>query len=119
MTVVVLAGFLRYTPLTYGSDWTLQACEKARWRKGWDFNCAQFPRDLAEFKNFPPSVQTLEWAQGKDAAHAELVDASALARFSTAELRAEIERRARAAWSPRRPPPATTCVARTDSRPPA
>ncbi|GAK67607.1 glycosyltransferase family 39 protein [Moesziomyces antarcticus] len=77
VTVVVLAGFLRYTPLTYGSDWTLQACEKARWRKGWDFNCAQFPRDLVEFKNFPPSVQTLEWAQGKDAPHAALVDASA------------------------------------------
>ncbi|SAM86298.1 related to dolichyl-phosphate-mannose-protein mannosyltransferase [Ustilago bromivora] len=63
VTIVVLAGFVRYTPLTYGSDWTLQECEKARWRKGWDFNCAEFPRNLAEFKNYPPSVQTLEWAE--------------------------------------------------------
>lgn len=64
VTVVVLAGFVRYTPLTYGGDWTLKGCEKARWRKGWDFNCAEFPRDLVEFKNFPPSVQSLEWSNG-------------------------------------------------------
>ncbi|SJX66472.1 related to dolichyl-phosphate-mannose-protein mannosyltransferase [Sporisorium reilianum f. sp. reilianum] len=67
--VVVLAGFVRYTPLTYGGDWTLQACEKARWRKGWDFNCAEFPRDVREFDSFPPSVQTLEWAMDKNKAH--------------------------------------------------
>ncbi|SNX87938.1 related to dolichyl-phosphate-mannose-protein mannosyltransferase [Melanopsichium pennsylvanicum] len=65
MTVVVLAGFVRYTPITYGADWTLQACEKARWRKGWDFNCADFPRNLAEFQTLPPAVQSLEWAQSK------------------------------------------------------
>ncbi|SPO31467.1 related to dolichyl-phosphate-mannose-protein mannosyltransferase [Ustilago trichophora] len=70
VTVVVVAGFLRYTPITYGGEWTLQACQKARWRKGWDFNCAEFPRDLVEFKNFPPAVQTLEWAEGgKNEAH--------------------------------------------------
>ncbi len=57
VTVVVFAGYLRYSPLTYGSDWTLQACEKARWRKAWDFNCAEFPRDLAEFKNYPPACR--------------------------------------------------------------
>ena len=67
--VVVLAGFVRYTPLTYGADWTLQACEKARWRKGWDFNCAEFPRDIKEFENIPPSVQTLEWALNKNKAY--------------------------------------------------
>lgn len=69
VTVVVLAGFVRYTPLTYGSDWTLQACEKARWRKGWDFNCAEFPRDISAFQRYPPSVQTLEWAQNRDKAN--------------------------------------------------
>lgn len=68
VAVVVLAGFVRYTPLTYGGDWTLAACEKARWRKGWDFNCAEFPTDLAEFQKIPPSVQTLEWAMEKNKA---------------------------------------------------
>ncbi|EST06774.1 MIR motif [Kalmanozyma brasiliensis GHG001] len=63
VTVVVFGGFLRYTPLTYGGDWTLQGCEKARWRKGWDFNCADFSRDLARYKDWPPSVQTVEWAE--------------------------------------------------------
>lgn len=66
VAVVVLAGFLRYTPLTYGSNWTLQACEKARWRKGWDFNCAEFPRDIVEYRNYPPSIQSLEWAQERN-----------------------------------------------------
>ncbi|SPO31697.1 related to dolichyl-phosphate-mannose-protein mannosyltransferase [Ustilago trichophora] len=70
ITVMVIAGFVRYTPITYGGEWTLQGCQKARWRKGWDFNCAEFPRDLVEFKNFPPAVQTLEWAEGgKNKAH--------------------------------------------------
>lgn len=68
-TLVVLAGFVRYSALTYGSDWTLAACEKARWRKAWDFNCAEFPRDLVEFQNYPPSVQTLDWAINKNKAH--------------------------------------------------
>ncbi len=62
--VVVLGGFIRFTPITYGSNWTLSACEKARWRKGWDFNCAEYPRDIVDYKNYPPSVQSLEWSLG-------------------------------------------------------
>ncbi|PWZ01217.1 PMT-domain-containing protein [Testicularia cyperi] len=63
--VVVLAGFVRYTPITYASEWTLQGCEKARWVKGWDFNCREYPDNVAKFKDYPPAIQTVEWANHK------------------------------------------------------
>ncbi|KAN0062344.1 Dolichyl-phosphate-mannose--protein mannosyltransferase 1 [Thecaphora frezii] len=56
--VVVLGGFLKFTPITYASEWTLRGCEDARWVKAWDFNCRDFPDDVAKFKDFPPAIRS-------------------------------------------------------------
>ncbi|EPQ25682.1 uncharacterized protein PFL1_06754 [Pseudozyma flocculosa PF-1] len=58
VVVVVLGGFLKFTPITYGGEWTSQACEDARWLKGWDFNCRDYPTDLAKFKDYPPAIKS-------------------------------------------------------------
>lgn len=63
-TVVVLAGFVRYAPITYASEWTVQACERARWVKGWDFNCADFPDSVAKYKHYGPGIQKVQWNAG-------------------------------------------------------
>jgi dolichyl-phosphate-mannose-protein mannosyltransferase len=32
-----------FKPVTYASRWTRSACERARWKRSWDFGCHDFP----------------------------------------------------------------------------
>ncbi|WAQ84539.1 hypothetical protein PtA15_5A109 [Puccinia triticina] len=37
-----------FKPLSYASSWTRSQCERARWRRTWDFSCHDFPEHLLE-----------------------------------------------------------------------
>ena len=54
--VLVVATFARFAPLTYAGEWTGSACEHARWVKGWDFNCRDFPDKLSRYADYPPAI---------------------------------------------------------------
>lgn len=54
LLTIYLAGgtffFKTYLPLTYGSKWTKDLCEKTQLLTGWDYNCNDFPLNLSEYK---------------------------------------------------------------------
>jgi dolichyl-phosphate-mannose-protein mannosyltransferase len=35
-----------FTPITYASSWTRSQCERARWKRSWDFGCHDFPEHV-------------------------------------------------------------------------
>jgi dolichyl-phosphate-mannose-protein mannosyltransferase len=34
---VTIFGWNKFSPMTYGGEWTSRECERAKWREGWDF----------------------------------------------------------------------------------
>lgn len=36
--VLVVLNYWRFSPLTYGSEWTKGKCEASKWLKTWDFS---------------------------------------------------------------------------------
>lgn len=56
LIVIAFLVFLRYSPLTYALRWTNTGCGKAIARKTWDFNCREFPHDIAKFAEYEPVV---------------------------------------------------------------
>ncbi|KAH9468532.1 hypothetical protein Pst134EA_009070 [Puccinia striiformis f. sp. tritici] len=40
-----------YAPLTYASTWTRSQCERARWRRTWDFSCHDFPEHMEDYED--------------------------------------------------------------------
>ncbi|KAA1083779.1 hypothetical protein PGT21_006599 [Puccinia graminis f. sp. tritici] len=38
-----------FKPVTYASRWTRSACERARWKRSWDFGCHDFPELVDEY----------------------------------------------------------------------
>ncbi|CDZ98262.1 glycosyltransferase family 39 protein [Phaffia rhodozyma] len=49
IVIITLVGFRRYSPLSYGSPWTKTKCETGKWRKSWDFSCADFHDSLSDY----------------------------------------------------------------------
>ncbi|KAI8367622.1 glycosyltransferase family 39 protein [Radiomyces spectabilis] len=40
--VAIIATFHSFAPITYGTDWTKEACEAAHWLPTWDFGCERY-----------------------------------------------------------------------------
>jgi dolichyl-phosphate-mannose-protein mannosyltransferase len=38
LAVIAIWNFARFSPLAYGSPWTISKCENAMWLKTWDFS---------------------------------------------------------------------------------
>lgn len=38
LIIIVIWNFQHFSPLTYGSPWTKQKCNNAKWLKTWDFS---------------------------------------------------------------------------------
>lgn len=56
MVAVAFLSYTTYTPITYATPWTKQACERSRLLKSWDFNCRDYPTYLNTYVNFPPGI---------------------------------------------------------------
>jgi dolichyl-phosphate-mannose-protein mannosyltransferase len=43
-------------PLTNGTDWTLEKCERTQWLSGWDYDCKNFPSEFST-NNAPANAE--------------------------------------------------------------
>jgi len=51
LIVLAIWNFQHLSPLAYGSPWTKEKCEKAKWLKTWDFSCNDFYDDYAQYNH--------------------------------------------------------------------
>lgn len=42
LCILAIWNFSKFSPLAYGTPWTKQSCEAAKWGKHWDFSCNDF-----------------------------------------------------------------------------
>ncbi|PLW21106.1 hypothetical protein PCANC_05481 [Puccinia coronata f. sp. avenae] len=40
-----------FAPITYASSWTRSQCERARWKRSWDFGCHDFPEHMDDYED--------------------------------------------------------------------
>ncbi|CCE64031.1 hypothetical protein TPHA_0G01950 [Tetrapisispora phaffii CBS 4417] len=44
--------FKQFSPLIYGTEWTIQECGKSQWLPGWDYPCPMYLESLDAYKNY-------------------------------------------------------------------
>ncbi|WFD31778.1 dolichyl-phosphate-mannose--protein mannosyltransferase [Malassezia sp. CBS 17886] len=57
VAAAALLVFWRYAPIAYATPWTSPRCENAILLRSWDFNCVDFPDDVATFTEYDSVVQ--------------------------------------------------------------
>ncbi|KAJ3852832.1 mannosyltransferase 1 [Lentinula lateritia] len=49
LCILAIWNFSKFSPLAYGTPWTKQSCEAAKWGKHWDFSCNDFLDNLSQY----------------------------------------------------------------------
>ncbi|KAF5387406.1 hypothetical protein D9757_007802 [Collybiopsis confluens] len=51
LIILAVWNFSRFSPLAYGSPWTRDRCEAAKWGAHWDFSCHDFLNDYSQYNS--------------------------------------------------------------------
>ncbi|KAG8931241.1 hypothetical protein FRC02_003015 [Tulasnella sp. 418] len=50
LAVIAILTYWKFSPLTYGEQWTKKGCDTSRWVKEWDFACNEFPETYSQYE---------------------------------------------------------------------